>query len=267
MGMKKFMKWTVGLAVAALLVSASRASIVIYQDTFNRTDAALNGDQLGVASGFTGTGGYGGSETATWWAGPSFTTDGTVAHSGGSGKAYLPFTPQAGLVYTLSVGMQNVSSGNWVAIGFGTVNFGNTPDTLSFHDGGTNPAPWELLWYGNNGSTWWEGPGTTGSTGFSYANGGGGSGWNQLQIVLDTQTDVNNWTATLFVNGNQCPTTYTYSAASWAPNAIGWGAQSTAGVDMANADTFSLTVIPEPATFGMLGAAAVAMLLRRRVRR
>jgi hypothetical protein len=247
----------VGVLVAmALCAGVSRAAMVIYQDTFDRTSAALNGDQMNVASGFTGTGGFGGGGSgATWTADSGVSVNGSVATATLDAQiAYLPFAPQAGYVYTYAI--EGSAPQGWSGFGF------LTPQAvgggLHFHQ--HDPAPWVML---NTGGSivWSKGPGYTAEDNVgSYTTGT----FRSLAIVLDTQTDVDNWTAKLYIDSSPVGSTFTYSAASWTGNAIGFGDNGNSDVQ---ADNLSLTVIPEPATFGFMGMAAVAMLLRRRFRR
>lgn len=247
----------VASAVAWIMTGSSMAA-VIYQDTFNR-DSTLNGNQINVSTGFTGTGSYGGSATAQWVAGGSFATSSTtgLVSAAGSTSAYLPFIPQAGNIYTLSASMQSLGA-NWVALGFATVNFAS-PTTASWH-ASNSPVSWVLMRTGSGTGkvTFFGGPGASDSTSPSVSI---NSGLNTLTFVLDTQTNVNNWTSTLYLNGVSTGVSRTYSAASWTANAIGFGDN---GSDSLRADSFSLTTnIPEPSA-ALLGAFGMLALLRRR---
>ena len=87
----------------------------IYHDSFTRSDL-LNGSAPDVAN----TGG------AAWTASPAWNTygDGITAKTttgGGRASAYLPFTPWAGSVYTLSMSVvvdETYDSNSWLALGF-----------------------------------------------------------------------------------------------------------------------------------------------------
>lgn len=234
----------------------SRASIVIYQDTFDRTVADLNGNQLNVAPGFTGTGSNGGSTTAQWAAEVgTFSTNGSLVTAGPTTAAYLPFTPEAGQVYTLSATMRS-SGANWVALGFSNVtNFSSINVVNGFHDS-YNPIAWTLL-RTNGQTTFFQGPGASGGTNTTTVN---GSVLNQLSIVLDTRV-AGSWTATSWINGVSTGVTKTYS--TWTANAVGFGDD---GGDTLTADSFSLVMVPEPSCWVLLFAAASGLgVLGRRV--
>lgn len=258
---------TVAMALV-LGVGLARADVIIYEDTFNRT-GTLNGNQLGVATGFSGTGSEGGSSTAQWAAASGYTLTANAVTASGAQCAYLPFTPQQGNVYTLTATMRGVT--DWVALGFANVDFANptvgpsNPITTRWHQI-NNPSPWILLRPANNASAnvFYKGPGATnGSNVESNVTLGYTTGYMTMSIVLDTMT-AGAWTAKMYFGDPdttpQSGSTHTFS--SWTSNAIGIGNNSNVTL---YADSISLTaVIPEPATFGTVGAAALALLFRRR---
>jgi len=258
-------KISVSLAVAALMTSAASAATIIYQDTFTRT-GDLHASQLGVASGFTGTGTLGGSTTAAWKANDGqgynspngITLNGTVASRVANDHAFLPFTPQSGLVYTYSLDIDMASSGQWGAFGFSKNNNVNTTPT------NPNTGPADL---GNSIVGWMlmradDVNFNTKDQLFPGANYGGGfnidrgtTGWNTLSLVLDTTAA--QWTVQ-FYRGS----TATGSPMNVASDAIDYifiGALQT----NSEFDNLSLTAIPEPAA-ALLGGLGMLTLLRRR---
>jgi hypothetical protein len=67
----------------------------------------------------TTSGLYGGTSGATWQAVTAATTDGADAltkTSGDGGYAFLPFTPVAGYVYTLTMNFTFPASGGWGSV-------------------------------------------------------------------------------------------------------------------------------------------------------
>lgn len=139
-------------------------------------------------------------------------------------------------------------------------------------DGTTDPSPYRSLltgaWYGGNPAAFtlsglsvgqeylvqvWTSDIRTGLNGYSY---------NYLTMNGTSNT---NPPQMLFYNGGTGSTvvgrfTATDTSASFDQDATG----SYNAYGLVNA--IQLQAIPEPATFGMLGAAAAAMLLRRRIR-
>jgi hypothetical protein len=243
-------KWRCMGMMAALvcgLGSAAQAAI-IYQDSFTGS-GALNG-----ATPTTTTGG------ATWVAAGGMDMDGSGTLSfNGERNAYLPFTPVAGYVYTLTATLDNTASR--AAFGFATVNFG-TP-TTSGH------------WHTINGASPWVASGVSGGDGIYFLTGPGWSGDTTvaspapagaptMSIVLDTQTDENNWSATFWLGNTQLGAAKTFSAASWTRNAVGFGSMGGSSESGFQAMDFELSVIPEPATFGVMLSALAAVVLRRR---
>ena len=173
-------KWIVGLGLSLLVAGAAQAS-VLYQDTFS-TDGALAGRAVE-----TGTG--------SWIGHSDLQTTGGVALPGASwpGKnALLAFTPEQGMVYTLSADV-NVISGAWAAIGFISDTNSVIGGNEYFFNYVDSPAPWMNMNAAGAVNTFF-GPTTTGS---SPQAGIGTNG--TLKIKLDTTGG--NWKATYFFNG------------------------------------------------------------------
>lgn len=106
-------KMVTGLVVTGILTVGGAWASVIYQDDFSGSGTTLlNGAAPDARPG-----------SEVWNAGSDWTTDGHVSGASGnaSSTAYLPFIPESGKVYRLSVNMEVISTANeknWVAMGF-----------------------------------------------------------------------------------------------------------------------------------------------------
>jgi hypothetical protein len=194
--------------------------------------------------------------TGNWIAyGTNLVSTGGVALPGatsGGKAALLAFTPQAGMVYTLSADVSAISgSATYLGVGF-AANTNGVPLGNELFAGLVDTfAPWEYV--GTNGTVAaLLGPGGGGYAGFP---GKGSSG--TIKIVLDTTgTD---WVSTWYFN-NAALRTNTYSGALGI-NYVGFG---TGGLLNATVDNFTLDAIPEPATLGLFGILGVVLFLVRR---
>ena len=197
-----------GTTAAALLsfiplVGTARAqwTNTVYHDTFNRT-ALLKGSTPSLANV--------GNANVSWVAYPGLSTDGagisvttaTPSPVGGISQhnnAFLPFMPQTGHVYTLSVEIQGVSGGGqWLAFGFAQNALWN--DYFAADNIG---AGWLLQRANNSGVQIFQGPGTSGDASFSSS--GNTNVFRHYSIVLDTTTGdaSSGWTITFFQNGSE----------------------------------------------------------------
>ncbi len=251
------------LAAAAVVglagVSAARAGI-IYQDTFNRT-GPLNGSSPTTVNAVDG-----GSSGATWTA-PSWNTDGTevVLGSGAAnveGAASLPFTPQAGFIYTISettvwanvptTGLQN---GAWLALGYSASNGGGGKQ----YNQVVNPSAWMLM--RSNPASNNENEAFFGSPSTSIGTAGGTT---DIALVLNTQSS--HWTLDWYVNSTSVytatfTTNPTISTVSFGNNGYSNGNSNT----LSAIQNFTLSAdVPEPAALGLLAIGGVALLLGKR---
>ncbi len=225
----------------------------IYRHDFSGDSATnLNGLAPDVNN-YTGTG------ADTWLADTNalrdWRADGSIDNGGETadynGFAFLPFKAEAGKVYTLSIDM-NVTGAAWFALGFMS---DNITTGGGFYDRSTGDgAPWMLLKGDGAAGKSFAGPSLEGEGVFASRDG------NTASITLDTTGD--DWVAT-FVNGSVTNThTYTGVNISDDINYVGFGRHTEA---LGSVDNFSLTVIPEPSTIGMLlGVAAMGRLFLRR---
>ena len=235
--MKKRILQTQTLLLCAMLftfLSAEQAlaQTIIYQDDFSGSSSA----NLHDTTPDTTTGGN------KWLADTDplrdWKADGSIDNGGGSaaynGYAFLPFTPEAGKVYTLSIDM-NVTPSSWFALGFMSTN--NTTSGGFYLESTGDGSPWMLLRGDGTAGKSFAGPSTGGGADLPSRDG------NTVSIVLDTTgTD---WVAT-FNNGSESNSvTYTGLDISDDINYVGFGRQTTA---TGSVDNFSLTTPPPPAT-------------------
>lgn len=171
--------------------------------------------------GFSGSGSLHGSlpeiGNLAWLAGPAWTVGNGLATIDDLevDHAFLPFQPEAGHYYVLSITLApgKVARNSWVGVGFA-----NQPSVVdgvvswwsNFHEGGRGTAPWMLKFH--NGNIWtFTGP---------RANGGSNHGTfslspSRVEIVLDTTSS--NWRVDWCVDGHKVR----HAAYSSSPN-INW---------------------------------------------
>jgi hypothetical protein len=117
-------------------------------------------------------------------------------------NAFIPFVPESGKIYTLSLDV-NVTAGNedWFALGFTAGN--NT--TIDFYSGNINAAPWVLERdQGSDRTIPFLGPALNDSSAYNTAD-----GLKNLKIVLSTIGS--QWKATWYVNDVVLRPTKTYT--------------------------------------------------------
>jgi hypothetical protein len=186
--------------------------------------------------------------------------------------AFLDFTPESGKIYTLSVDMSVAGA----TAGTGFLAMGFSANTLHIDDYATAQAAWDAGTAYTGGEYtdtiasalggWKLNVNNTSSTfkdsGYAGALAGGAptAGYNTFKTVLDTRGD--NWTVEWLLNGTSIRTE-TYDTNPTIRNVF-------LGVDNVLSGTyqnFSLTVVPEPATLGMLGLGSIGVVLFRRLSR
>jgi hypothetical protein len=239
------MRWLGGAATAA----------IVYFDDFSGVSGSLHGTLPDTTSGSNG-----GTAGATWLTTTNWNANGTSVGSGGADNAWLPFTPQTGRLYTLSMDADPATgggAGDWFAIGFVQTATAATT-TNSFAVSSVNAAPWM-----NQRKT----PGTQDIETFLGPNNGGEvdhvpftDASHNLKITLDTTTAL--WSVKWFVDGTQIRTD------TFATNPVitGVGFGRINGVN-GTVDNFQLdAVLPEPASFALLVLGSGVLMGGRRRR-
>jgi hypothetical protein len=240
--------------------SSLQATTVIYADDFSGSGSlGLQGQELDTASGLAG-----GTSGATWTAGTAWKADGSKGN--GTANAFLAFTPQTGLVYTLSMDnvTVNTTTTEWLAGGFLT---GGVGTNTNLYDAA---APWMLI----RGKVRSGDGGTDGANDVDnnvHAYGSNllyGEGSNEtltspftgnFDIVLDTTGSF--WKAEWFFNGVSFHT-LDFATVGTNPSitSVGIGGYASA---TGSVGSFSLTCVPEP-TGALAGALLGAGMLRRK---
>lgn len=254
MRMKRILLTT---ALGAGLATAS-AQTVIYNHSFSGSGGPLNGTPETVSG-------------TLWQAGDVFLDNGVVqtlvAGSANGQAAWLPFSPANGLIYTATATILNTQP-NWIAFGFMPA---TPPGGLSWTD-----TSFQVR-HSNNGAYLWAltrnnptqndqqafvGPNTSG--GLSNFNGDlvDSSQPVEIKIVLDTTAPT--WTAEFFLNGVSREVVNVPDAAKTAIGGIGFSRDRNATDNPGGQiQSFSLTVIPEPATGALLLTGLLGLCLIR----
>ena len=235
-----------GLITGIAIGSAQAQLVIQYSDNFSG-DAE---DNLHGTTPDTTTGG------ATWSAHENWKADGSIADATeGEHNAYLPFSPETGWIYTLTVTLDKPTK-EFAAFGFTEGNAGVT-SSGSFFGAGNNANPW--FFYRSSGEINARAfPATGGSDDI-----GGYTGTQTLSIVLDTTETL--WSVAWFDGVDSDPVhTWDYTE-NPTINWVGMGRQRGAG---ANLSSFELSVIPEPSTSALIGVVALGLVaFRRRLNR
>jgi len=254
------MRIQLALAVLGAGLATAPAQLTIYNHQFNGSGGPLNG----TPETFSGV---------AWQAGSVFLDNGVVqtlvAGSANGQAAWLPFTPQSGLIYTATATILN-NQPNWIAFGF-------MPATPP---GGDWTATSFDVRHSNNGAYLWaltrNNPSASDQQAFvGPSTAGGLANFNgdlvdpaqpvEIKIVLDTTADT--WTAEFFLNGTSRETVNVPDAAKTAIGGIGFSRDRNATDNPGGViQSFSLTVVPEP-TSGALLLTGLALLGLARARR
>ena len=247
------------LAAAASLGLAGAASAsTIYSDSFVQASGTqLNGQTVQTSATYAG-----GTSGATWIADTGITTNGSNAVNLASRQnMYLPFTPEAGFIYTLTATLNDTtanSDGGWLAAGF-------APKTAIGSGFYNNNFDWALVRNtaaGTAGGTpqYFGGPAVANSSSLGTT---ADNGLQTLMVTLNTSAAA--WTGSATINGSSA--SYTYATNPTITD-VALGAWTDGGT----ISGFSLTAVPaaavpEPSSLGLAAAGAVGamLLLKRRV--
>ena len=236
------------MANAQSYSNALTGATLIYSNSFSGTPGTIITNTMadyeaGILGGKNGTNwvdALGGNDTNALYA------NGVMGTA--QGDAWLlPFTAQAGYVYTLNATVDFLGNpGTWVAAGFANYigSIGGSNDR--FNSGGVD---FGILTESSRNVQSFAGPGAT----FGYASVNGiwtpATGDHTLTQILDTTGT--KWTVASFVDGVQAGTNYTYPTSN--PNVLGVGLSQNGGNFGLSANTFlwagfTLAATPEVIT-------------------
>ena len=189
-------------------------------------DTDIDSKQVIISEDFSGAGALDGSSTETggltWSAGTLWNADGTKTANGFS-NALVPFQPQQGRVYTMSmtVNPDSSGSGDWFAAGFSDAPNPNG----GWHTSANTVSGWMLIRENDNAAEairTFETEATSGGTTSGHPS--PGEGPIDIQIVLDT-TEA-NWAVEWYADGKLLRSTTL--ASNPTINYAGFGAWNTA---------------------------------------
>lgn len=248
------MKYLSLYLIAITSAHLATAATVIYQDDFSGGSTTdLNGLAPDVRPG-----------AEVWAANPLFKADGLVGPGANDASAWLPFTPQAGNIYTLTTTYEvdPASQTSWISIGFSNSNNTNLRFVNSSGYG-------TFIRRANLDVSTFTGLATNGADASSDLS---ATGEVTVSITLDA-TDANsaNWTIAWSAQDSN-NNTYTRAAAT-AVNGdygdIAYIGYSRDGGRTGNIFSLELVNVPEAGDFALFAGAfaGLGLLLRRRRRR
>lgn len=240
-------KSSILLAVFSVAMVASATVVTNYYDDFSGSSGSL---LLGAAPDISVT-------TSNWTAHSNIKADGSFSINGTLNySAYVPLTVVAGQTYTLEMNVNllaaSASTRN-ICLGFGNA---NSVTSVSWSANARNVAAISLT-YAGTVNTYVDG----GISSLSAYAGGSTYTNAALKIVLSTYADATPWTAEYFRDGISMGSIAVANGSLI--DRVGFSSGQVTGT----VDNFTLTtVIPEPATIGMLGLGTLLVFLIRRIR-
>ena len=230
--MRLCIKLCLKILAAGLLAGHAQAAVIYYDDFSGASTENLRNTTPDIAA-------YGqtwvSAATTPWHA------DGSIDETGVSAvrTAYLPFAPEPGKIYTLSLDVNPLTGSHWFALGFlgpGAAVGG------SFTVGAAGASPWMFLHQDRTRIGTYGGPDVQNGKGLNAVDisGADWSGTVNLKIVLNTMSE--HWTAEWFVNGNSVRV-YEYASGNPSIHNVGFSRQGTLGGAI---DNFLLSASPEP---------------------
>ncbi len=209
--------WFTTLSSLPPPVALSYTNPILYSNDFNGAAYSIAGTPLTEANTLVG-----GANAANWTDALGTNDTGAVLANGVVASLepdswVLPFTPEAGYIYTLTASLTfDGNPGNWVGLGFAqrvptnaVVGYGR------FSDGGSTPPEegpngydWIILTESSGNVQYFAGAG--GSAAITNGNGFFtiGAGTHTVQVLLNTTT--NHWIISSYVDGVQAGTNYPY---------------------------------------------------------
>lgn len=244
--MKKFLITSLILSSLTLAAAAETLYLDDFSGAADTTIAGTNPDgALGATNAWTG---------ATVW---KMNGSGQAQTSGYPKNLFLPFSPEEGNLYTLSLDVVSQTGNDpWIALGFSATSGAQG----AFGGFVTSEAPWMLITPDDYAT--FQGAGSTGGVteSSSYTSN------TKLSIELDTNPS--DWVAKYYLDGDLVRTiTYTGSLAGNI-SYVGFGTNDTGPATREYiVDNFILTTVPEPAQSSVIGGVfslMVLLLIRRR---
>jgi len=238
--------------IANLAVTYSASSAIVYSDTFTRT-GVLAGSSPDVVTGTDGS-----TAGAVWSSNAAWTIDGDVTSTTGSSNAnaYLPFTPEIGTEYTLTVNLAS-ASGSWLALGF--MIQATNPGTIDGSNGFQQVPPLPVFWMLLQTDSGIQAFGGGGTADQKFALGAGTGTQGGLYSINLTKTSAGGDYDYSFSGPGITTTTYTKNIGANLISGVGFGQPG--GSNSAVVDNFTLTAVPEPGTPMMLLVGATFALV------
>ena len=196
----------------SLLCSLGHAqTTTLYSQTFNGGAVSINQTAPTVATDTAGA-----ASSAIWHDVLNTSTNTLQANGSWTGaegdSVVLPFTPQNGYVYTLTVSMTFTGyPGSWIGAGFAQQYNYNTGATDGrFTNSTVQGTDWAIFTESSGSVQWFGGPETAATVGTETADSANTTGLHTMVLTLNTTAPA--WTITCMMDGKQIVTANTTSA-------------------------------------------------------